>query len=1168
MSFQLVKRFTQTSAEGKFYTGGPVLAGPGGSLLCFCQNRLTILDAETGLVRSSLQVTEEESDGLSAMALHPSLSRLLVFTRGLECVELDLVTLEVIRRTRTQHQQAILGARFDASGLCFATCSADRTLRVFDYSGLYCTHCFRNFTGVVTDVGFLDAFRQDGGTPGEGSSGAIGAPRYVVGLSRTECHVYDLLTKTFVGKISEHMNSVSSFCLIGDVIATSGKDGCVIFTRIVEGGDMPAASEAASDSLRDGSSTGSRASLLTLKTVNIQECFLYMVFVSYDSFALPQHGNTESVGGELRKRQGEAPPAFIIGPSFEDGSLMVLDLHAAFCKDGESPFFAPATLSGGDKPELVYTRANTPTEVLGYVSDSGTPFGGSRQGHSSGSGPSRYLDLPVVKGMSLNNGWDMSLSNTYFSACAMAQSVALEEDDERRKALLVSPADIVTSALSSPVAAVELSETYRSSYLFPEVMVLRRHEKGPASMLLVAPTSDNLIHIFDLLSLTLLPALASSESAASVPGKRSAQAPRFCALAVSTLVGESGEILSLCQASDSEIIAATATHFLRVQRAVFSEEDPLYQRLYEERPCYGHSDYVSCLAAVPERGVFVSGSRDGTIRVWKRNGRVAHAQYLFLHSPDVLSGKTGGASPPSEVRSSCAPCNPALFVSPWECVAILAGHQDGVEAVALSFGSDAFCVSGGDDKILRLYDLSVLPFMRRPKAEEPMGPALSTSPVVLAPATAVMAHSDAITSLLIAPNQEFIVSTSADLSVKLWMHTNLVPLAFGSERQGICKKNIWASDLSPVERLLAVACGDRRIRVLRVSASSPPSVTLHKTLEGHLNSVLQVKFINEGQQLVSSGADGLVKLWNLSTGECLFTLAPRPPSEMVSELIAQGVEDAGFEAEIQRLELLRSSAVRGTEVLASEAERKLREKAVVEKENKARTPSGRAKRINLSRAKATAPRAFSGKIYALQVMKNCALVIGLTNGLLCCAADTTALYAQLEEQAKREELLEAHEFGVCLQNKDMARAFELALRIYIRSGYRRYEEVVKAVAEISDSSVAEAPVEAVSEAAVAVQADAPRLSPLAQIISQAGLAQLPNLLHLCQKLNHSSQAFEYSQILLEAIFEAFPPGVSRQAYDTQLDPLLDDLLNYQRKHLARLEKYRVWAGKAELLAGN
>jgi hypothetical protein len=44
------------------------------------------------------------------------------------------------------------------------------------------------------------------------------------------------------------------------------------------------------------------------------------------------------------------------------------------------------------------------------------------------------------------------------------------------------------------------------------------------------------------------------------------------------------------------------------------------------------------------------------------------------------------------------------------------------------------------------------------------------------------------------------------------------------------------------------------------------------TFEGHLSSVLKIQWIYYGTHIISTGADGLVKFWNLKTSECLNTL--------------------------------------------------------------------------------------------------------------------------------------------------------------------------------------------------------------------------------------------------------------------------------------------------------
>lgn len=49
------------------------------------------------------------------------------------------------------------------------------------------------------------------------------------------------------------------------------------------------------------------------------------------------------------------------------------------------------------------------------------------------------------------------------------------------------------------------------------------------------------------------------------------------------------------------------------------------------------------------------------------------------------------------------------------------------------------------------------------------------------------------------------------------------------------------------------------------------TIIILQTLEGHDSSVLRAEFISQGMQLVTAGADGLLKLWNIKSSECTAT---------------------------------------------------------------------------------------------------------------------------------------------------------------------------------------------------------------------------------------------------------------------------------------------------------
>ena len=70
------------------------------------------------------------------------------------------------------------------------------------------------------------------------------------------------------------------------------------------------------------------------------------------------------------------------------------------------------------------------------------------------------------------------------------------------------------------------------------------------------------------------------------------------------------------------------------------------------------------------------------------------------------------------------------------------------------------------------------------------------------------------------------------------------------------------------DKLIVTGSGDKTIKVWSLLDFS-----CKKTLEGHTNSVQRVKFFNrEHPQLLSCGADGLIKLWDYKQGEIIKSL--------------------------------------------------------------------------------------------------------------------------------------------------------------------------------------------------------------------------------------------------------------------------------------------------------
>jgi WD40 repeat protein len=73
-------------------------------------------------------------------------------------------------------------------------------------------------------------------------------------------------------------------------------------------------------------------------------------------------------------------------------------------------------------------------------------------------------------------------------------------------------------------------------------------------------------------------------------------------------------------------------------------------------------------------------------------------------------------------------------------------------------------------------------------------------------------------------------------------------------------------DCTPDGRLLAIGAADRRIRLIDTETGN-----VVRQLEGHRTDGIEVRFIHQGDQLVSRDWSGLLRLWDSQTGQQLLT---------------------------------------------------------------------------------------------------------------------------------------------------------------------------------------------------------------------------------------------------------------------------------------------------------
>lgn len=224
----------------------------------------------------------------------------------------------------------------------------------------------------------------------------------------------------------------------------------------------------------------------------------------------------------------------------------------------------------------------------------------------------------------------------------------------------------------------------------------------------------------------------------------------------------------------------------------------------------------------------------------------------------------------------------------YTCWASFSGHAESLGAVALPkvippesspAHSDplshppAFLVTGSQDQTIKKWEIPRKP---QEKGHKGGSRALFTR----------KAHDKDINALNVHHSSQLFASASQDKTVKIWSVEE-------GEVQGILrghKRGVWSVQFSPAKMpaiqgedgpitgkgVVLTGSGDKTIKLWSLA-----DYTCVKTFEGHTNSVLKVAWLNmpstENQsrkqvQFTSAGGDGLVKVWDVNSGEAECTL--------------------------------------------------------------------------------------------------------------------------------------------------------------------------------------------------------------------------------------------------------------------------------------------------------
>ena len=295
------------------------------------------------------------------------------------------------------------------------------------------------------------------------------------------------------------------------------------------------------------------------------------------------------------------------------------------------------------------------------------------------------------------------------------------------------------------------------------------------------------------------------------------------------LVGHVGEVLACAVTADGRrVISGSEDGTLRVWDLATGQQIATLQ---------GHAGWVHACAVTPDGRRVVSGSSDRTLKVW---------DLATGHEVATLQGHAGWvhacAVTPEGRRVVSGSGDQTLKV--WDLatgheVATLHGHAGGVRACAVTPDGRRL-VSGSSDKTLKVWDLAT-------------GHEVAT----------LQGHAGEVRACAVTPDGRRLVSGSSDKTLKVW------DVATGHEVATLRGHAGWvnACAVTPDGRRVVSASEDQTLKAWDLATGHEVA-----TLQGHAGYVNACAVTLNGQRVVSGSADATLKVWTLATEPEVATL--------------------------------------------------------------------------------------------------------------------------------------------------------------------------------------------------------------------------------------------------------------------------------------------------------
>jgi WD40 repeat protein len=313
----------------------------------------------------------------------------------------------------------------------------------------------------------------------------------------------------------------------------------------------------------------------------------------------------------------------------------------------------------------------------------------------------------------------------------------------------------------------------------------------------------------------------------------------------------------------------------------------------------GHSASVFALALSRDDHVLASASADNTVKLWDvSSGGLLTTLSKEFTVVSAVSLSSNGVNVAVGIREG------QILVwdtTPGEDPIVLSGHRGVVRCLAYS-ANDAWLASGGSDRTIRLWNGKSREFK-----------------------LILEGHARGVFSLAFSPDEKTLASGSSDETVKIWnighgadetpfalraraKRGTIVSLAYSPDGRELALATPevvevwdavqnqrraelpapekggqwWSVRYTAQGRLIAIGCGARYARALRVNAKKGVSTGTHephddeirlwavqarrevRRLVGHRDSVRAVALTNDATVLASGSRDHSVRLWDLT----------------------------------------------------------------------------------------------------------------------------------------------------------------------------------------------------------------------------------------------------------------------------------------------------------------